>query len=65
MKCTLNIDVDLIKKERPIPYKYVILSPYHEKGESDDIYESLLCSNNNDNRCLVVPNDACFPKGEI
>ncbi len=59
MKCTLNIDVDVLKRERPIPYKYVIHSPNREDSHP---YELLQNQRGNPNRCLVVPSKNGAPQ---
>lgn len=62
MECTINIHVDLLMNGRTIPYKYVIMSSSRHKDEH--IYEYLLSSKRDANRCLKLPITDCHPKGK-
>ena len=64
MRCTLNINIDLLKNGRPIAYKYVIRSP-NRKGFNpyDFLHAPTKKYNCNINRCLIVPTRYCHQKG--
>ena len=53
MQCTLDINVDVMKRSSNIPYKYIIISP---KRKNRDIYEFLHNPPGSGimNRCLSI-----------
>lgn len=65
MQCTLNIPSDVVKDERPVAYKYFIDIPDRQE---DECYEYFVNPPRREapivNRCLVVPQEFCRPKGK-
>ena len=68
MGCTLNFDVDLLRSENPIAYKYLIYTPQSGQRPSE-AYEYLHNAPSHGsgfiNRCLIIPRDNCKAKGII
>ena len=69
MRCTLNFDVDLLRNESPIAYKYLIYAPQGGQQPTSEAYEYLHNAPSHGsafiNRCLVIPRDFCKAKGII
>ena len=65
MCCTLDIDVDVLKGQATIPYKYVIYSSSSERNEKP--HEFLHGAEGRGeivNRCLRIPTNRFHPKGK-
>jgi hypothetical protein len=67
MRCTLNFDIDLLKSEAPLAYKYLIYAPQGGQRPTSEAYEYLHNApshgNGYINRCLVIPRDNCKANG--
>lgn len=67
MRCTLNFDIDLLRLESPLAYKYLIYALQPGQRPTSSAYEYLHNAPSRGsgyiNRCLVIPRDYCKPKG--
>ena len=64
MHCTLKIDADIIGKEQPIAYKYVVLSEHwQDEYHYEFFHDAPKSSYGEFNRCLQVPSKISSDEG--
>lgn len=65
MKCTLNVDVTIVKGSEGIAYKYVIRSQNRKGAHPYEILHETPRKYPKVNRCLSVPGTFCHPDGML
>ncbi len=65
MRCTLYVDLDLVKNIKPVPYKYTVYTPSRKDANIFEWFHDCPKKSGSTDRCLIVPSEYCKPKGMV